>query len=151
MPSKPRADKWPASSRPLSVEQVAQLMGLTVRRMQQMDEDGDGAPKNADGTYNARDFGEWLRRRLTGEDHRKRLTKAQADLAELEAQEASGELARKDHMAEGYAKLLLAFRQRMISLAPTVAPQVCAPGRAAEAQAIIQKHVYDALAELATG
>ncbi|MGH7605428.1 MAG: hypothetical protein ACRENK_15710 [Gemmatimonadaceae bacterium] len=115
-----------------------------------MDSDGDGPPRTKEGKYSASEFGEWLKKRNTGGD-KERLLKAQADVAEMEAAELAGELIRKSKAAEYYGKKVITTRARFMVLPPTAAPLIAPAGKIAEAQAILQKLVYEALNELADG
>lgn len=81
---------------------------------------------------------------------RARKEAAQADLAEMEAGELRGELYRRDDVVNTWGEMMAAIRSRLLILPSMAAPQV-APGRAAEAQAILQKLVHEALSELGEG
>lgn len=132
----------------LTQAQVAAVLQLTERRVQQMDADGDGPRRNADGKYPCSELGLWLKRRAeTG--HEGRLTKARADKAELEAGEMSGELVRRSKVRDDLVKKLGALRARLLTIAPMLAPRIAPKDRLAETQAEIQRAIFEALMELA--
>ena len=79
---------------------------------------------------------------------RARRETAQADMAEMEAAELRGELVRADEIEAHWGALVVAFRARMMLVAPSVAPLIAAPGKVAEVQAKIQEAVFEALNEL---
>jgi phage terminase Nu1 subunit (DNA packaging protein) len=134
----------------LTQDQVAALLCLTDRRVRQMDEDGDGPPRSDDGKYPVAQLGDWLKKRFDGGD-KARLTKAQADVAVMEAAELSGELIRRAATVEHWGKMTASFRARLLVIPPTVAPRVAAPGRVVEVQHELQKAINEALTELADG
>jgi hypothetical protein len=135
-------------SEALTQAQVSAILCITKRRVQQMDVDGDGPPRTGSGEYPAAGFGEWLKKR-SDKGHKDRLTKAQADVAELEAGEMAGELVRVAPTTERWGKMCAAFKARLLTIPPTLAPRIAAPGRAAEAQAELQRAIHEALTELA--
>lgn len=135
---------------PLTQDQVAAVLCLTKRRVQQMDSDGDGPTRTATGAYSASEFGEWLKKRTEGGD-KARLIKAQADIAEMEAAELSGELVRRAAVVESWGKTIANCRARLLTIPPTVAPRVAPSGRVNETQFEIQRAINEALTELADG
>lgn len=134
---------------PLTQDQVAAILCVTKRRVQQMDADGDG-PARVEGKYPASQLGEWLKKRSERGD-KDRLLKAQADLAEMEAAELSGELIRRAATVEHWGKMTTSFRSRLIVIPPTLAPRIAPPGKVSEVQHELQKAINEALTELADG
>lgn len=137
---------------PLTVEQAASLAGVSVRRLNQLQNEPDG-PKNSEpARFDPAEFGQWLQRRYTGDSYqaeRTRLTKAQADKAELEAAELARELVRAEDVKLTWGEMIAAVRAKLLSLPSKLAPQVAPPGRVAEAQALAEAMIYEALSELA--
>ena len=144
----------------LTQAQAADLAGLTVPGLQIQSKSADPPPKGAGG-YPAREYGEWLKRRhLRGvgidntgtrydyDTERARLTKAQADRTELEAAELRGDMVRADWVIEEWARMLGSLRSRMLSLPTKAAPRARGAVSDAEAAALLEREVLEALQEL---
>ena len=80
---------------------------------------------------------------------RTRLTKAQADKAEMEAQQLRGELVRADLVVLEWADMIGAARARLLALPSAIAHRIAPPGKTAEAMALAKEAVNEALTELA--
>lgn len=146
----------------LTGEQAAALVNLSERHLRRLCKAGSGPPQAPDGGFPVLAFGEWLRERIKSEfgiteggerydfaAERGRLTRAQADRAELEARELASELVRADHVAEAWGKHIAAARARLLALPSKLAQRVAPPGAIAQAQAIAQDAIHEALNELA--
>jgi phage terminase Nu1 subunit (DNA packaging protein) len=131
----------------LTQVQVADVLGLTPRRLQQMDVDGLGPPRDERNQYPSAAFGDWMRKRDTA-SARDRLLEAQADIAEMEAAEKAGELVRRAATTQAWGEQTAAFRARLVNLPQAVAPLVAPHDKVAEVQAEIERHVHQALQEL---
>ncbi len=116
------------------VEIVAELLDLTPRRVYQLTTEGI-IPKASRGRYElvpvVRGYIKYLRDRAInadvkdgGADHRKRLTKARADIAEMEAERLAGELVPVDRAEQVWTDAVANFRQRTLAVAHKVAPMV---------------------------
>lgn len=139
----------------LTQEQAAALLGVTSRRLRQLDSEDDPPPKNLDGQYEPAAFGEWLKARLLGknvgyEAERTRLTKAQADKTELEAAELAAHLVRVEDVETEWSRMLGAVRARLLSLPTKAAPRARVALNDEEAAALIEAEVIEALQELST-
>ena len=80
---------------------------------------------------------------------RARKETALADLAQMQAAELRGELARIDDVVLYWGNLVAAARARLLALPSMLAPQVASHGRIAEVEALLRKFVNEALSELA--
>lgn len=133
---------------------------MSARHLLRLHDEKDPPPWTGDG-YNARQFGEWLKRRhLQGvgvdsegqrydyEAERARLTKAQADRTELEAAELRGEMVRAAWVIDEWARMLGALRSRLLSLPTKSAPRARGAESDAKAASLIEREVIEALQEL---
>lgn len=82
---------------------------------------------------------------LTAE--RGRLAKLKADAAEREAMVQAGEFLRADDVRKAWLGIVVAIRSRMLLIPSRVAPRIVTKAPA-EAQALLQKEIHAALAEL---
>lgn len=144
----------------LTQGQAADLVGLTIQGTQALSKSSDPPPKGSNG-YPPREFGEWMKRRhLRGvgvdasgqrydyEQERARLTKAQADKTELEASELRGLMVRAEWVTAEWGRMLGNLRQRLLSLPTKAAPRARGAMSDAEAAALIELEVIEALQEL---
>lgn len=146
----------------LTQAQVADVAGLTTRRLRQLESEDSGPPRLSKGGYSAHEFGQWLRARIVGDcgvandgkaydydAERARLTKAQADKTELEVAELRAELVRVPLVETHWQAMIAAMRARLVGLPSKIAPQVAGPDDLTRVQDMIQAGVYEALAEIA--
>lgn len=114
----------------IDVNQLAYLFGISSRWVQRLAEE-HGMPREDRGLYDpircTQWYTAWLRQRAkTAADSQKdRLTKANADLRELELARASGRLAEVDKIGRGVADLVHAAKARLRAI-PTKAAAVLA-------------------------
>ena len=143
-------------------EQAAALVGLTTRRLRQLDKAGEGAARDPDGSYPADIFGRWIRERIIAdlgvthdgkrydyEAERARLTKAQADKTELEVTELRGQLIRVPAVESHWQSMVASMRARLLSLPSKIASQTAVPEKLQQCQDLAQSLVYEALGEIA--
>ncbi len=148
------------SVRLIDRETASVVAGMSSRHLHRLHEESDPPPWTGNG-YNAAQFGIWLRRRwkrelgVTGdgtvydyETERARLTKAQADRTELEAQELRGEMVSADLVIEAWGRMLGAMRARLLSMPQKAAPRARATLTDEEAAKLIEREVIEALEEL---
>lgn len=83
------------------------------------------------------------------ERQRTRLTRAQADLTELQIEKLRGTLIEASVVERVQGAMISAFRARMLSLPAKAAPFVIGFDDEAEAQQLLEELVYEALNELA--
>lgn len=142
----------------VSVQELAELLGLSPRRVQQLVADGV-IPKAAHGSY---DLGRSIRaylKHLKGDGlasvpkdytaERTRLVKAQADKAEMEVALQRGDLWNKDDVAAIWSDEILRCRSRLLVIPSKVAPVLAAISIPAEVQDVLKCEIYQALSELA--
>ncbi|SMG47345.1 DNA-binding protein [Dethiosulfovibrio salsuginis] len=77
-----------------------------------------------------------------------RLTKAQADKAEMEVQELEKELVRVDEVRRACSDMVSTFRTKALGLPSKVAPKVLGMASVAEVQACLKREVNEVLQEL---
>ncbi len=135
------------------------MLDLTPRRVYQLTTEGI-IPKAARGRYElvpvVRGYIKYLRDRAINADvkdgdadHRKRLTKARADIAEMEAEQLAGSLVPVDRAEQVWTDAVANFRQRTLAVAHKAAPMVAVEKDIDQCHEIIEAHLYEALAELA--
>ncbi len=148
----------------LSQGQVAEIVGLTARRLQQLDKAGEGPERNAGGGYPPVALGRWVRDRLLGElgvandgqaydyaAERARLTKAQADKTELEVAELRGDLISTPSALAQVEAMVAGMRTKLLALPVKVAAQAGAtPAEMVKLQELVRVQVYDVLDEIAS-
>jgi phage terminase Nu1 subunit (DNA packaging protein) len=148
---------------PLTQAQAAEIVGLTARRLRQLQDEGTGPAHTAGGQYDPKEVGRWYRQRLLSEmgvandgqaydyeAERARLTKAQADKTELEAAELAGSLVRVDEVEAEWSRMLGSMRSRLLSLPSKAGPRVRVALNDEEAAALIEAEILEALQELST-
>lgn len=145
-----------------SVEVIAKLFMLSVRRVQQLAQ-AKIIPKTERGRYElapaVQAYIRYLQDRSIGSggkgspadyhSEKSRLVKFQADKAELEVTVRKGELAEVSDVSEQWAKQVIGCKTRLLGIGSKAAPMVMAAKNAGEAQAIIDDMVREALLELA--
>lgn len=82
-------------------------------------------------------------------EHRKRLLKARADLAEMEAAQLASQLVRTEVAEAAWAEVVSRIRQRLLAVAPKAAPVAAVETDPAVCYEIIESFIHEALAELA--
>ena len=134
---------------------------MTVQGLRFVAEKGADPPPKGAGGFPCREYGEWLKRRSLAsvgvtrdgivydyEKERARLTKAQADRTELEANELRGMMVRADWISEEWARTLGAMRMRLLSMPTKAAPRVRGAMTDESAAKMIEAEVLEALGEL---
>ena len=82
-------------------------------------------------------------------EEKTRLTKAQADKAELEVSELEGQLIPAQLVQDTWTDFVANARAKLLALPSKIAHQVIALDKYAEAELLIKENVHDALSELA--
>lgn len=143
---------------PVSV--IAKLLLLTDRRVTQLVQEGV-IPRAERGRYElapaVQGYIKYLKERAIGADlpgdaageHKVRLLKARADIAEMEAERLAGDLAPADDVERAWAAAVGRFRQRSLAIPPKAAPLVAVETEPEACHAIIETFIHEALAELA--
>lgn len=159
----PRPGRHSMSSDPASpsypVGTIAKLFMLTERRVQQLVQMGI-IPKNEHGRYElvpvVQGYVRYLQERSLGrtgapEDYHQekaRLVKLQADKAQLEVDELSGDLVRADEVAKEWEEMLGDMKGRLLGLPSKAAPIVAPQTHPGEVLAVLKDLVNEALQEL---
>lgn len=138
---------------------AALLMGVSLRRIQQLTHDDNPPLQDLNGQYPAKEFGEWLRRRETSgliangdaivyEVERARLTKEQADKIELENAVLRGQLVKVEEVADLWTTAVINSKQKLLSI-PTKAAPLVIGNTLAGAKDVLDKLINESLTELA--
>ena len=136
--------------------ELAALLGCTPRHLQQLAKDGI-TPKAARGRWPAAAVTAYCRhlqsdaRRGPADfaAERARLTRARADVAEIELAHRRGDLLARQDVDAAVAGAFGRVRARLLVLPSKIGAEVAAVGEPAQAAEIIRGAVHDALAELA--
>ncbi|MCW5319640.1 hypothetical protein D5039_00120 [Verminephrobacter aporrectodeae subsp. tuberculatae] len=138
------------------VDTVAKLLDMTPRRVQQLANEGI-IPKPKDrGQYEILPcvvgYIKHLRGLIDGEGgdlvaEKTRLTRAQAEKAEIEAAMLKGEQVSLADAERSWSAMVLAFRNKILNV-PLCAPMAVLNKSEEETQRILTDMVYEALAEL---
>lgn len=141
---------------------IAKLLNITERRLQQLAKDGI-VPKSERGRYplveSVRGYVKFLQDRSAGRQaapidqhaEKLRLTRAQADKAELEASELAGSLVRVDEVEAQWSAVLGSVRARLLAMPSKVGPRARAAATDQAAAGEIEAEVLEALQELSNG
>lgn len=143
----------------VSVDAIAQLCSIDQRRIQQLAKDGVMIKGDRGRYHLARSvhgYIKFLQSRLReGEtgglgEHRKRLTSARADLAEMERQRVAGLLLPSDQVDEMWSRIVAVVKTRILAIPAKMAPRLLVLKRATEIEDALEKEVRDALEEIAS-
>lgn len=139
--------------------ELASVLGVTARRIQQMAQDGIIVPVKR-GSFNLADsvqryitFLSSKERELSKQDKAKQdaevsIKKAKAIISVLEAQELQGKMHRSEDVAAMTEDLIYTIRGMLVALPGRLAVDVAAAQTPAEASEVIRKEVHKAMREL---
>lgn len=140
---------------------IAEHLDLSVKRISELIRDGilpskkGRSPLNIDVCRIAyisylRKLGGYNKRSGTGDiaEEKARLTKAQADKAELEVEQLESRLIPADVVQETWIEYVSNSRAKLLGLPSRIAHQLITVDKYAEAESIIKEQVYDILNEL---
>jgi len=139
----------------LKQTEIAALLDLTERRIQQLHD--EGLPRNGTGrggTYVWADVLAWHTTRIScsgGPEaltHTDRLRKIQADTAELDFALKQKTLMLASKVRETWANECAAMRARLLSIPSTAAVRIDPSHTQAQREAIIREDIYEALESL---
>ena len=142
------------------LDTIAKLLDLTPRRVQQLAAEG-AIPKAERGKYDlvgaVRGYIKHLRAMAQAGDsgaedysaQRARLTRARADMAEMEREQLRKELIPADDIEGAWLAVTGIMRSRLLAIPAKLAPRMIAIKDANAAREIIEAQVHDALKELA--
>lgn len=143
------------------VSTIAKLFGLSERRVQQLARDGI-IPKPEKNQYeligSVRSYINYLQQRAFGQGvapqdthlERARLLKAQADMAEIELAERTGELVTVERVESDWMAMVMACRAKMLGLPTKTAYQISNLKDTHEIEKFLKRTITEALTELAT-
>ena len=141
------------------LDTIAKLLDLTPRRVQQLSAEGV-IPKAERGRYELvpaiQGYIRYLKERsikadTSGDDynaHRTRLTKARADLAEMEKEQIREQLIPAGDVERAWIDVSQNMRQKLLAFPQRVAPEVYAAEKLIEVKSILKDNIYDALKEI---
>lgn len=143
-----------------STTELAEVLGLTARRVQQLAKEGILQPEgrgkfrldNAVQSY-IKFLGHSPAATASGEKidlkvERAKLTKAKRELAEIELSTARAEVHHSEDVRRVMGGMLGAFRSRILAIPTKLAPRLVAQTDLAVIQDIVKKQLYEALSEL---
>ena len=84
-------------------------------------------------------------------DHKLRLLKAKADIADLEAKKAAGEYVSVGDVERTWVDCTIRLRQRLLAIPPRVASQLACETSADACCEVLEMIIHEALNELASG
>jgi len=142
------------------LDTISKLLDLTPQRVTQLVNEGI-IPRKERGRYElvpvVRAYIKYLRERAVKSDvhgddynaHRTRLTKARADMAEMEKAQIEEQLIPADDVEKVWIEVSQNMRQKLLALPQRAAPECFAAEKLVEVKAILKEQVYDALQEIA--
>lgn len=148
----------PATSEKLvSTKELAELLGLSARRIQQLAEDGV-LVRAAKGKYKAVDsiqgYIRSLQEREAGTDEvnyyseRALHEKAKREKAEMVLAVMKGELHRAEDVRDVMNNMIAAFRSKIMAIPSKLAPQLVGNSNMVAVQGLLSREVHEALTEL---
>lgn len=141
------------------IDTICKLLDLTPQRINQLAREGI-IPKVERGRYElvpvVRAYIQFLRmgnlkRDLPEDDyttHRMRLTRAKADIMEMERAGMEEKLIPAEDIEQAWMEAAINMRAKMLSLPTKASPEVFAAESLAEVKNILKEQIYEALAEL---
>ena len=148
-----------AGSPTYPVTTISKLLLLTDRRVQQLVKDGV-IPKTEHGRYElapaVQGYIRYLQDRTVGNAaapadyhlEKSRLTRLQADKAEMEVMELSGDLVRVDDVIKEFQLQLMDMKGKLLSIPSKLATLVAEIDTPAEAEDVINTYIRETLQEL---
>lgn len=146
----------------LTVEQLAELVGVSKRRIFQMADEPNPPPKDAQGRYPPSEVKTWLRNRIiselgvssTGESYdlnaeKARLTYHQANISALEEEIRRKNVIPADVVQSHWENQAANVRAKLLNLPGRLAVKVTGASTLQDAEREARELVYEALQELA--
>jgi len=145
-------------AKPVNVSAIGQLLKLTDRRIQQLVKE-NVLPRPVKGLYEPvaciHAYIDYLRKKVAGAgevsltDERTRLTKCQADLAEMALAKARGQLIPAERARMAWGSVIQAVRQKLLSLPVRLAPRLASTRSIPIAKEILEESIREVLHECA--
>jgi phage terminase Nu1 subunit (DNA packaging protein) len=143
-------------AKPVPVAAIAQLLNLTERRIQQLVKDNI-LPRPVKGYYEpvhcVHAYIEYLKKQISGSgeisltDERTRLTKYQADLAEIELQKARGEMIPSKRAMSAWGGVVQNVRQKLLVIPSRLAPVLTGIKSIPQMKEKLEESIYEVLNE----
>jgi phage terminase Nu1 subunit (DNA packaging protein) len=142
------------------VSTIAKLFGLSERRVQQLAQEGV-IPKPEKNQYeligSVRSYINYLQQRAFGKgvlpqdthQERARLLKAQADMAEIDLAERTGQLVTVERVEADWISMVTACRAKLLSIPTKAAYQISNLKKPEDIEKFLKHTINEALAELA--
>ncbi|MEN8709256.1 MAG: hypothetical protein ABF310_04490 [Paracoccaceae bacterium] len=150
-----------AAPQTFPLDTICKLLDLTPQRINQLVNEGV-IPRKERGRYElvpvVRAYVRYLRDRAvkgdvaTGDDyatHRARLTKAKADMAEMEREQMAARLLPASDVEKAWCDVVANMRTKILAIPTNAAADTQAASNLAEAKQVLKERVNDALSELA--
>jgi phage terminase Nu1 subunit (DNA packaging protein) len=138
------------------VSAIAQLLKVSDRRVQQLAKDGI-IPRPVNGEYDAipcvQGYVDYLRKIASGSgslsltDERTRLTRLQADIADITLRKARGEVIVTRAAMRLWGEIITSSRQRLLGLATRLAPELVNIANIPEIKDKIERAIYEILTD----
>jgi len=142
-----------------TLHEVAEMLNLSAQQVRNHVNDGV-IPQISRGEYDMQaavhGYISFLRKRADGQgsitlvDQRTRLTKAQANLAEIALEEQKGKLLRAKVAEQVWTKIIYAARQRMLAIPTKIAPLVASMKNVGQVKHTIEEQIHECLSELSS-
>jgi len=145
-------------------KEIAVYLDLSVERIRELTRDGIIPASKGTGGYKKDDcrlaYIRYLRNLASGKvkaapssqsEEKTRLTKAQADRAELDLKVANGEFIPVDLVAERWSRIASDLKSRLLAIPARMIPRTLALKKPAAIEAVFKKFILEALAELSSG
>lgn len=145
----------------LTSAQLAELIGVSQRRINQMSDEGDPPPKNINGRFPCDKTGEWLRNRVikqlgvasNGESYdfnaeRARLTYHQANISALDEEIKRKNVIPAEVVQERWENMAGNVRSKLLNLPGRLAVAVTGHSTTQDAERAARELIHEALNEL---
>lgn len=145
----------------ISPKAAAELADISTRQLERLRQSDDPPPKDANGHYIARDFGQWLRRRnLSGlsispdgialdlDAERARLAKEQADKTAMENAVRRADLVSSELVADWWSHVITNAKTRLLGIPTLAAPLVLGAKNLAAVRDKLEELISESLNEL---
>lgn len=141
------------------IDTICKLLDLTPQRVNQLVREGI-IPKHERGRYElvpvVRAYIQYLRmgnlkKDLPEDDyttHRMRLTRAKADIMEMEKAQMEERLIPADDIEVAWLEATANMRAKILSLPTKASPEIFAAESLSEVKAVLKEHIFEALSEL---
>ena len=157
----------PEPAKPITQNQAADIVGVTLRHLQRIAAEAGGPPKlaNVEGRsagFPCASFGKWLRQRwhleaggadeaLDPRAERAKLDRARRLAVEMENKRRSGELLPRDEVAAAWSRHVQTAKATLLSIPARASSELLRATTLREAEDILRRHIHEALERLSSG